>query len=187
MVDVSLARAGALDALQATNLACAAAEFRNLAPAAKFIFRCRTEAVEAAGRTFGVSLPQMPCRAATADRLAALWLGPDEWLLLAPAEQGDEIERRLTTALAGQPHSLVAVGHRSAALEISGPRAATVLNGGCPLDLAEFPVGMCTRTILAKAEIVLWRTAPQTFHIEVWRSYAAYVWRFLEGARREFG
>jgi sarcosine oxidase subunit gamma len=45
---------------------------------------------------------------------------------------------------------------------------------------------MCTRTVLAKAEIVLWRTAPHVFKVEVWRSFAAYVWQFLNEARGEF-
>jgi sarcosine oxidase subunit gamma len=45
---------------------------------------------------------------------------------------------------------------------------------------------MCTRTVLGKAEIVLWRTAPDIFRIEVWRSFAAYVWLFLDEARGEF-
>ena len=34
---------------------------------------------------------------------------------------------------------------------------------------------MCTRTVFAKAEIVLWRTAADTFRVEVWRSFADYV------------
>jgi len=63
-----------------------------------------------------------------------------------------------------------------------------VLNTGCPLDLSldEFPVGMCTRTIFGKSEIVLWRTSAAGFRVEVWRSFAAYVWRMLEEAGREF-
>jgi len=39
---------------------------------------------------------------------------------------------------------------------------------------------MCTRTVFAKAEIVLWRTQPEQFHLEVWRSFAPYVWELLE-------
>lgn len=83
------------------------------------------------------------------------------------------------------PHSLVAVSHRNAALHISGPEAATVLNAGCPLDLhkAEFPPGMCTRTLLAKAPIILWRTALPLFYMSTWRSFMPYAWDFLIEAR----
>ena len=53
------------------------------------------------------------------------------------------------------------------------------------LDPAAFPVGMCTRTVLAKAEIVLWRRADDSFHLEVWRSFAAYVSGVLAEAARD--
>jgi hypothetical protein len=65
----------------------------------------------------------------------------------------------------------------------AGARAARLCTpSGCfaalcplPLDLTAFPVGMCTRTVFAKAEVVLWRTAPETFRLEVARSFARYV------------
>jgi sarcosine oxidase subunit gamma len=43
---------------------------------------------------------------------------------------------------------------------------------------------MCTRTMLAKAEVVLWRPAAEEFHLEVWRSFAPYVTQFLAEAAR---
>jgi sarcosine oxidase, subunit gamma len=63
-----------------------------------------------------------------------------------------------------------------------------VLNSGCPLDLDEsaFPVGMATRTILAKAEVILWRRGPTAFHVECWRSFGPYVHYFLGEAAREY-
>jgi sarcosine oxidase subunit gamma len=118
-------------------------------------------------------------------QIAALWLGPDEQLLLAP--EASDLAGPLEAALSTLPHSLVDVSHRQTALEVSGPHATALLNVGCPLDLdpAAFPVGMCTRTVLAKAEIVLWRTGEDVFHVEVWRSFAAYVSAFLAEAARE--
>ena len=72
------------------------------------------------------------------------------------------------------------------ACSVCGPQAATLLQAGCPLDLdaRAFPVDMCTRTVLAKAEVVLWRTGAQAFRLEVWRSFAAYVSQFLAEAAR---
>jgi heterotetrameric sarcosine oxidase gamma subunit len=35
---------------------------------------------------------------------------------------------------------------------------------------------------LGKTEIVLWRRAQASFHLEVWRSFAAYLAAFLEEA-----
>ena len=72
--------------------------------------------------------------------------------------------------------AVVDVSHRQVGLLLDGPGAADVLAAGCPLDLhtAAFPPGMCTRTVFGKAEIVLWRLE-DGFHVEVWRSFAAYV------------
>ena len=138
----------------------------------------------AAGEALGFRISQDACRASVDGTRAALWLGPDERLVLGPETLNVEIAGAVEQALRDLPHSLVDVSHRQTALEVRGPQADTVLNAGCPLDLdlQAFPIGMCTRTVLAKAEIVLWRTSADTFHIEVWRSFAAYVSRFLAAA-----
>ncbi len=155
--------------------------------ASRLVFRGGDAAADAAGRAFGVPLPRDACRAATYGARAALWLGPDEWLLIAPDGEAPTILRAIADGLDGIPHSLVDVSHRNAGFEISGSGAGDLLNAGCPLDLglAAFPVGMCTRSVLAKAEIVLWRTAEFTFHIEVWRSFAPYVGAFLYEAGQD--
>ena len=159
-----------------------------LPPLARFILRGRAAAQDAAAGPLGFALPQQACRAASVGDRAALWLGPDEWLLLTAEADGPALHAALESALAGLPHALVDVGHRQSGLTLAGPVAALVLNAGCPLDLdpAAFPVGMCTRTVLGKADIVLWRTAPDAFHIEAWRSFLPYVWRFLGEAARDF-
>jgi len=159
---------------------------RALPPATRYVLRGSPQAMTAAGTALGLTISQDACRAATNGSVAALWLGPDEQLLLAP--EAADLVPTLAPALRDLPHSLVEVSHRQIALEVSGPHATAVLNAGCPLDLdlSAFPVGMCTRTVFAKAEIVLWRTAETVFHVEVWRSFASYVTEFLAEVAREF-
>jgi sarcosine oxidase subunit gamma len=147
------------------------------------------EVMAAAGLALGLTLPDEPCRATEGDALAALWLGPDERLLLVQQALWREVLPALAAGLRGMPHSAVDVSQRQIALQISGVGAADVLRAGCPLDLYQeaFPVGMCTRTLLAKAPIVLWRTAPHAFHLEVWRSFGTYVQQLLREVSLEFG
>jgi sarcosine oxidase, subunit gamma len=157
-----------------------------LPPAARWILRGGTAVRAAADAAAGVDLPTEPCRAITRGQRTALWLGPDEWLLIAPEAEQAALASALTMALGSLPHSLVEVSHRQSACELRGPRAALLLSAGCPLDLDEsaFPIGMCTRTVLAKAEVVLWRKAQQSFHLDVARSFVAYVSEFLAEAAR---
>jgi sarcosine oxidase subunit gamma len=159
-----------------------------LPPASRLIVRGGEAAIPLVGRAFGVALPREACRAATRPPRAALWLGPDEWLLVAPDGEADAIAANIGAALTGAPASVVDISDRQVALSVSGKRAADIVSAFNPLDLddAAFPVGMVTRTVFAKAEIVLWRTAADTFRIEAWRSFAPYVEALLREAASEY-
>jgi sarcosine oxidase, subunit gamma len=117
------------------------------------------------------------------ERLAAR-LGPDEWLLVAPAGDAPAFG-----ALEGRHHSLVDVGHRYVAFAVEGAHAPLVLAAGCPLDLdpAVFTAGSATRTLLGKAEMILWRLDEAlSYRVECARSFGPYVERFLSEAAREW-
>ena len=169
---------------------------RALPPAMRFILHGDVGARSAAASVWGAAFAEQSCRAILHGARATLWLGPDEYLLLGGLDgqvatlesQAAEAAGALELALADIPHALVDISHRQFALEVSGPHAATILSGGCPLDLdlSEFPVGMCTRTVFAKADIVLWRTQQDAFHVEVWRSFAGYVTGLLREIAVEF-
>jgi sarcosine oxidase, subunit gamma len=157
-------------------------------PGSRLILQCDAAARSAAGLVWGVPFSEEPCRAQIRGERATLWLGPDEHLLWQASRQIAPPIADLERALVAHAHSLVDVSHRQVALEIFGPHAEAILAGACPLDLSarEFPVQMCTRTVLAKAEIVLWRTAPDAFHLEVWRSFQSYAQALLREIGREF-
>jgi len=175
-----------LSAARSLPLVSASRGVDPLPPAARFVLRGGPEVRAAAAQALDVGVPETPCRALSRGERAALWLGPDEWLLLAPAAQAAALTATLGAALRSLPHSLVDVSHRQGALSIRGAHAATLLAAGCPLDLdaAAFPIGMCTRTVLGKAEVVLWRTANEAFRLEVWRSFMEYVSQYLAEAAR---
>lgn len=143
--------------------------------AERLSLRASGEAVEALGAALGVALPTRPGTSALGNGVAALWLGPDEWLVIA--ESGANLAARLP---AGGEYSAVDISHRNTAIILEGPRAQAVLNSGCPRDLslAAFPVGACARTILAKCEIVLMREEELRFRVECWRSFSDYVWKY---------
>lgn len=131
----------------------------------------------ALGISFGVVLPMLPCGSVVRGERAALWLGPDEWLLLAGEAQAASLPDVLRKSIGASAAMLVDISHRNAGLVVSGAKAALLLRSACPLDLdrASFPEGMVARTIFGKAEIILWRPAADTFRLEVQRSFAPYV------------
>jgi sarcosine oxidase, subunit gamma len=152
-------------------------------PATRFILRGGRDVAAAAGEAFGATPPPEPLRSQTSGSRSALWLGPDEWLLIAE-DLEPALGANLENALATLPHALIDVSHRQGAIALSGQGAARLLNAGVllDLDLQAFPVGMVARTLLTKAEIVLWRRAPDLFHVEFSRSFGPYVVAILAQA-----
>ena len=131
-----------------------------------------------------------PSTAARRRDVSMLWLGPDEWLVVAPDRRVDRIERTLRDALEGQHAALTDVSHSRTVLALSGPDARAVLAKGCPLDLhpRAFGPGRCAQSRLAKCQALIHQTdeAP-AFEIYVHRSFAQYAWTWLEDAGGEFG
>jgi sarcosine oxidase subunit gamma len=152
------------------------------APEARRIsLRAGGTAVAALSKALGVTLPKKPKTSASTGSRHALWLGPDEWLVID--EKGDPAE---DCAKSKAAHSAVDVSHRNTAILVTGPAAADLLNAGCPQDLSleSFPVGACSRTVLGKIEVVLYRTAEDAFRVECWRSFSEYAFEFLTDAAR---
>ncbi len=158
-----------------------------LAPTTRLSVRGGPAAATAIGLAIEVLLPTVPCRSVIARNRAALWLGPDEWLIIGP-ENALDLTVRAMNAASHHLASVVDISHRSHTLELSGPYAAWCLNGFCALDLdiRAFPVGMCTRTLFGKVGVILWRIGQEVFQLDVGRSLLPYIWDCLEEARLEF-
>lgn len=151
------------------------------ASSARLNLRAEPEIARSIGKALGIALDSPINRVTYGDGLAVLRLGPDEWLLVAETEDGAHLSSRIQEDAAGAPKSIVDVGQRSSCLVIEGDRVEAVLASGCPLplSLSDFPVDKATRTVLAKAEIVLWRRSEAEFRLEVARSFVPYVVELL--------
>ncbi len=134
-------------------------------------YSLRTRQAQALAALIGVKVPTKI--GATEGGIACL--GPDEWLLRAPAGTGIPLQEGMALAVTN-------VSERSVCLILEGPDAAQLLMSGCPLDLDRFAVGRATRTIYETVEIILIRDSENCFHVEVWRSFAAWLWTALTAA-----
>ena len=143
-------------------------------PLARFSLRARQ--AQALETVLGTKLPK---RIGETEGGVAC-LGPDEWLLRAPAGT------TLPTG-AGLPVAITEISDRSVCLLVEGPRAADTLAAGCPLDLDRFAVGRATRTVFEAVEIVVLCTGDDRFEVEVWRSFAPWLKTALETAARQLG
>jgi sarcosine oxidase subunit gamma len=142
-----------------------------------------------------LGLPREPNTTAPVPGGTALWLGPDEWLVVGGAPPaGDDgaraaaaIERSLR-ALAGDAFvTFVDVSSNRVVLDLAGPCALEVLMKGCALDLhpRAFGPGRCAQTALAGAQVILEHSSAGAWHIYVRRSFAPYLAAWLADALAE--
>jgi sarcosine oxidase subunit gamma len=142
-----------------------------------------------------VPLPTEPCRTSgDADHLHILWMGPDEWLIVAPDGDLDALIQKLTEAFEGQHTSIVDVSHSRTTLRLSGIHARETLTKGCSIDLhpRAFSKSHVVNTLLAQAHVTLHQVEDGddagncAYDIYVHRSFAEYLWVWLQDASREY-
>ncbi len=129
------------------------------------------------------ALPLDPNTAWEAGPRAALWLGPDEWLVLGPAHAAPEIVAELDGALDGEHRSIVDVSANRTAIELGGLGRHELLASGCSLDLhpRSWHAGMCAQTLFARTQVIL-HERDETTRVLVRPSFAGYlVDRLLAG------
>jgi sarcosine oxidase, subunit gamma len=137
----------------------------------------------------GVPLPLQPNRVASMRELRTLWLGPDEWLVTAPAGTAPDLMGRLTRALADRHASVIDLSASRAIIEVSGPRARDLLAKGTGLDLhpRAFGPGRCAQTLFARLLVIIDQTAAAPWYrLFVQRSAAGWLAEWLIDAAAEF-
>ena len=148
----------------------------------------------AVGRVFDLLLPGEPCTSAAREQIAALWLGLDQWLVTCPGSDVARLMGALREALADVHVAITDVTDGRVAFRLAGPSARDVLAKGCPMDLhaRAFPVGGCAQSLLAKAAVLIHLVdddprSGASFDLYVARSFAHYLWMWLDDAGREYG
>jgi sarcosine oxidase subunit gamma len=105
---------------------------------------------------------------------AALWLGPDEWLVTGPAGSQADLIAELETALGDADRSIVDVSASRAVLDLSGQLVRDVLATGCPIDLhpSVWHPGRCAQTLFDRTPVLLEHLAGETTRVYVRPSFA---------------
>jgi sarcosine oxidase subunit gamma len=147
-----------------------------------------TPAAAAAARALGAPLPLAPNTTSAGESVDVLWMGPDEWLVVAPPGTARHLEA-LERALGADHGSVIDVSAQRTVIEVAGADARNVLLKGCALDLhpRAFGVGRCAQTLLARAHVILHaRTDEPAYRVFVRASFAGYLAEWLLDAAGEY-
>ena len=136
----------------------------------------------------GIALPLTPLTSVEQGDLVVRWIAPDEGLISLPNDQVFDLETRFRAEMNGH-YSLVNGSGGMTVYKLRGRHVVDMLKKSTPVDLhdSEFPVGKVVSTVFAKSGAVIRRTGESEFELVVRRSFADYIWLWIQDASQEYG
>lgn len=108
--------------------------------------RGRADRVAEVAEELGLDLPG-PGRASGSAPYAALWLGPDQWLIIAAGDADQDIAGALEAAF-GAAASVTEQTGGWVCLDVTGPALPALFERLCAVDSAAMEPGQGTRTVI---------------------------------------
>jgi len=144
--------------------------------------------LQALSEIIGVYPPEQPNTVASREQTNVLWLGPDRWLIVKPAESGRDLVSELAERLPSDTAAVVELSAGRCVFAISGARSRGVLAKYLPLDLSRsnFPSGRCAQSAMAHIGVLVHAEGEDAFEIFVYRGFARHLWEILTDAALEF-
>ncbi len=123
---------------------------------------------KAAEDVLGLALPKLVSEVVRSETCRAFWLGPDMWLLLAPAAEAVETSQKLAVLTARFLHaSFIETTETRAWLKLEGPAARETLMKLTARDLRDsaFPIGACVGALLGPMHALMERVGEDAYLI----------------------
>lgn len=145
--------------------------------------------MSAIGRALDLLLPTEPCQSAAQGEVTAFWVGPGQWLITCPKGDFGESLGKLDEAVRDVHASVTDISAGRAIFRLAGPNALDVLAKGCPLDLHPRVAkpGYVAGSVLAKITVMIHLRDAEVVDICFSRSFADYLWAWLEEAGTDCG
>ena len=141
----------------------------------------------AAKQVLGLDLPKAPRSSVSWGDMKALWLSPDQWLILCARDKAPTLLDELNKALAGIHSLAVDVSDMRCVIHLEGEGVRETMMKGCSLDLLsdDYEPGTVRRVRFAEIAGLLHVVEQNAIDLYVFRSYADYTWDFLLKAARK--
>lgn len=157
----------------------------------KINLRCdAANAVIAEGlkKVVGAQLPVTPNTFHTSGNRSIIWLGPDEWLILAENDASDSIIPAIDVPEAGHV-AVTDVSDALGSILIEGPHSRAMLAKHCALDFhaSVFTKGMAQQSLLSHAGVTILCLDDHRFQLIGRSSFMPYIVALLMDASVEYG
>ena len=140
------------------------------------------------GKNLNMILPTEANTSTTSDKLTAIWLSPDEWMIVSNElaskdtnkyELYDMLFNSISKINLG---AVIDVTDQFVQLELKGENVYEIFSAGSPFNFNEFKEkkGSTAQTVLNHIDVILHHKEENVVNLFVRRSFAQHLWDWIE-------
>jgi len=140
------------------------------------------------GKNLNIILPSEANTSTTSDKLTAIWLSPDEWMivsneLVSKETNKYELQEMLFNSISKTTlGAVIDVTDQFVQLELKGKDIYEIFSAGCPFNFNQFKEkkGSTTQTVLNHIDVILHHKDENIVNLFVRRSFAEHLYSWIE-------
>ncbi len=140
------------------------------------------------GKNLNMILPTEANTSTTSDKLTAIWLSPDEWMIISNelasknTNKSDLYEMLYNSISKTNLGAVIDVTDQFVQLELKGENVYEIFSAGSPFNFNEFKEkkGSTTQTVLNHVDVILHHKGENILNLFVRRSFAEHLFSWIE-------
>ena len=148
----------------------------------------RREFLTNIGKNLNMILPTEANTSTTSDKLTAIWLSPDEWMIVSNQLVSKDTNKYETHEMLFNSISKTNLGavtdvtDQFVQLELKGKNIYEIFSAGSPFNFNEFKEkkGSTTQTVLNHVDVILHHKDKNIVYLFVRRSFSEHLWYWIE-------
>ena len=166
-------------------------QMKEIQPIMKLIVRGKKrEFISAVGKSLNILLPTESNTSAQSDKLTAVWLSPDEWMIYSNEPVDKNINNYETEKLLNNNISKLNLGaitdvtDQFVMINLKGNKIYELFQAGSPFNFNDFQnkKGAVTQTILNKIDIIVHNQNKNSVNLFVRRSFSQHLFSWMNDA-----
>jgi sarcosine oxidase subunit gamma len=166
-------------------------QMKEIKPIMKLIIRGKKrEFISAVGKSLNILLPAEANTSTQSDKLTALWLSPDEWMIFSNEPVDEETNNYETEELLNKNISKLNLGaitdvtDQFVMINLKGSKIYELFQTGSPFNFNDFKnkKGAVAQTILTKIDIIIRNQDKNTVNLFIRRSFSQHLFSWMNDA-----
>jgi len=163
-------------------------QMKEIKPIMKLIIRGKKrEFISAIGKSLNILLPSEANTSTQGDKLTALWLSPDEWMIFSNQPLDESTNNYETEELLNRNISKLNLGavtdvtDQFVMINLKGNKIYELFQTGSPFNFNDFQIkkGAVTQTILTKIDIIVHNQDINDVNLFVRRSFSEHLFSWM--------